>query len=176
MTEQPQFKSWCVRAPWATFGLAPLCLLAGAYLVACVYLWFGWKTFLPRADSPFGSQMGPVGSFANIYFQAGKFYYFSAPVLVGWGFAILAARQRLRAIWPTVGCILIAWMGATAQIHASQTAVRDKLGHISMNFFTFGAGREHNFLGTLLNALVIFTVASIPYFFWRFQRFRSVSI
>src|ERR1700683_4136148 len=31
MTEQRQFQSWCVRAPWATFGVAPLLLLAGAY-------------------------------------------------------------------------------------------------------------------------------------------------
>src|ERR1700730_16744198 len=33
MMEQRQFQSWCARAPWATFGLAPLFLLAGAYAV-----------------------------------------------------------------------------------------------------------------------------------------------
>src|ERR1700692_1164160 len=31
MMEQRQYQSWCVRAPWATFGLAPLFLLAGAW-------------------------------------------------------------------------------------------------------------------------------------------------
>src|ERR1019366_3953146 len=31
MIEQRQFQSWCVRAPWAMFGLAPLLLLAGSY-------------------------------------------------------------------------------------------------------------------------------------------------
>src|SRR5438093_12523785 len=36
MIEKRQFQSWCVRAPWAMFGLAPLCLLAGAYFVACL--------------------------------------------------------------------------------------------------------------------------------------------
>src|SRR6476661_1814466 len=38
MIGQPQLQSWCVRAPWAMFGLAPLFLLAAAYLLACVYL------------------------------------------------------------------------------------------------------------------------------------------
>src|SRR5271166_6501245 len=36
MIEQRQFQSWCVRAPWAMFGLAPLFVLAGAYFVACL--------------------------------------------------------------------------------------------------------------------------------------------
>src|SRR5437870_4077450 len=90
MIEQRQFQSWCVRAPWAMFGLAPLCLLAGAYFVACVYLWFGWKIFLPGADTPFGSPTGPMYGVANIYFQAGKLYYFGAPVLVGWGIGLIA--------------------------------------------------------------------------------------
>jgi len=50
MIEQRQFQSWCVRAPWAMFCLAPLCLLAGAYFVACVYLWFGWRIRLSAAQ------------------------------------------------------------------------------------------------------------------------------
>src|SRR2546429_6182250 len=49
MIEQRQFQSWCVRAPWAVFCLAPLCLLAGTYLVAFLYLSFGWKVFLPAS-------------------------------------------------------------------------------------------------------------------------------
>src|SRR5579872_3635721 len=48
MIEQRQFQSWCVRAPWAIFGLAPLFLLAWAYFVACLILWSGWKIFLPE--------------------------------------------------------------------------------------------------------------------------------
>src|SRR5205823_377614 len=142
MIEKRQFQSWCVRAPWAMFGLAPLCLLAGAYFVACVYLWFGWKIFLPGADTPFVSPTGPIYGIANMYFQAGKFYYFSVPVLVGWAIGLIAARQRLKAVWPTVGLVLIAWMGATSRIHASRTAVPGGLGHISMNFFTLGASGQ----------------------------------
>lgn len=174
MIEQRQFQSWCVRAPWATFGLGPLCLLAGAYFIACLYLWCGWKIFLPGADTPFVSPTGPIYRFANIYFQAGKFYYFTAPVLVGWGMELIAARQRLKAGWPAVGLVLIAWMGAAARIQASRTAVPGGLGHISMNFFTLRpAGQAIS--GDLLHVLAIFTLAVLPYLVWRLQKTHSVS-
>src|SRR5438093_11803096 len=113
MIEQRQFQSWCVRAPWAMFGLAPLCLLAGAYFVACVYLWVGWKIFLPGADTPFVSPTGPMYGVANIYFQAGMLYYFRAAVLVGWAIGLIAALRILHAVWRTVGFVVLAWMGRT---------------------------------------------------------------
>src|ERR1700730_1038243 len=76
MIEQRQFQSLSARAPGAIFGLGSLLLLAGAYLVACIYLWCGWKIFLPGRDTPFGVRFtGPIYAFENIYFQAGKFYY-----------------------------------------------------------------------------------------------------
>src|SRR2546430_7564815 len=144
MIEQRQFQSWCVRAPWAMFGLAPLCLLAGAYFVACVYLWFGWKIFLPGADTPFVSPTGPMYGFANIYFQAGKLYYFGAPVLVGWAIGLIAARQRLKAVWPTEGLVLTAWMGAPSRIHPSRTAAPSRLGNLSLTFLNLGATGQHS--------------------------------
>src|SRR6266436_4512498 len=66
--EQSQFQSWCIRAPWAMFGLAPLLLLAAAYFVACFILRSGWKLFLPGTNTPFV----PVVWLANLYFQVGR--------------------------------------------------------------------------------------------------------
>jgi hypothetical protein len=171
MIERRQFQSWCVRASWAMFGLAPLCLLAVAYFVACIYLWFGWKIFLPGADTPFGRPVGPIDSFANIYFQAGKFYYHSAPILVGWAIGLVGARQRLKALWPSVALLLIAWMGATARIHANRTAVPRGLGHISMNFFTF-APSWPSYSDEFLYALVILALTLLPYLIWHYKRLR----
>src|SRR5436309_2890927 len=71
MTEQRQFQSWCVRAPWAMFGLAPLCLLAGAYFAACVYLGFVWKIVLPGVDTPFVSPTGSLRSRLVAYSRTG---------------------------------------------------------------------------------------------------------
>src|ERR1700686_4666812 len=152
--EQRQFQSWFARAPWM-FALVPLICLGAAYLVACLYLWCGWKFFLPGADTPFGALAASTNSLANMYFQGGKFYYYSAPVLVGWTIGIVAVRQRIKAVWPTVGLVLISWMGATARIQASRTAVPRGLGHISMDFFTFGSSSQI-ISKSMLAAFVIF--------------------
>src|SRR6266849_9460924 len=86
MIEQRQFQSWCARAPWAMFGLAPLFLLAAAYFVACFILWSGWKMFLPGTNTPFV----PIDGLANFYFQVGRLIYFSAPIFIGWAIGLVA--------------------------------------------------------------------------------------
>ncbi len=175
MIEQRQFQSWCVRAPWAMFGIAPLLLMAIAYFVACLYLWSLWQIFLPGADTPFGHpNPGPIYGFENICFQAGKFYYFGAPILVGWGITIFAARQRVKAVWPMVSLILIAWMGGTNQVHASRTAVPNGLGHISMNFVL--ATSAQGTYERLFYVLMILTLTALPYLLWRFLKSYSLSV
>jgi hypothetical protein len=166
MTERSEFQSWCVRAPWAMFGLAPLSFLAGTYFVAYLILWSGWKIFLRGADTPFGV---PVDGLANFYFGAGRLLYYTAPVLVGWGIGLIASRQRSKAIWPVLGFVLIALMGGTAQVHASRTAVSG-LGHISMNF-----SLQPDMANVLFHALVIFSLTLLPWLIWRLQETHTVS-
>jgi hypothetical protein len=107
---------------------------------------------------------------ANLYFQFGKLIYFSAPILVGWGIALIAARQRLKAVWPVVGLVLIAWIGGTAQVHASRTTIPGGLGHIRMDF-ALGTS-VHNVPNGLFHALVILSITALPYLIWRFQEAR----
>jgi hypothetical protein len=171
MIEQRQFQSWSVRAPWATFGLTPPILLAGAWFVALFILWSGWKMFLPGADTPFGGHR--IYKLANWYFQAGRALYFAAPILVGWGIGLIAARQRFKAVWPTIGLALIALMGGTAQVHASRTAVPGGLGHIRMDF-ALGTSIQ-GIPDGLFHALVILALTVLPYLVWRLQRARSLS-
>jgi hypothetical protein len=172
MTEQRQFQSWCVRAPWAMFGLAPVFFLAAAWFVALLILWSGWKMFLPGADTPF---VGPIYGFANIYFQSGRLLYFGAPILIGWGVGLIAARQRLKALWPTVGVVLIALIGGTAQVHASRAAVLRGVGHISIGF-TLGSSVQ-DISNNLFHALVILSLSVLPWpwLLWRLQKAHSVS-
>ena len=171
-----RFHSWCCRAPWAVFGLGPLLFLASAYLIACLYLWSVWTIFLPGADTPFGVRWtGPPYALQNLFFQCGKFYYFSAPILLGWGMGLIAARQRMKAVWPILSLILLALMGGTAQIQASRTAVPNGLGHISMNFFTFGPSVQGAYDG-MFNAFLILLLTVPPYLVWqRLQKSRSFS-
>jgi hypothetical protein len=57
-------------------------------------------------------QVCAIFGFANLYFQAGKYYYSGAPVLVGWAIGFMAARPRWKTLWPTVGLVLIAGIAA----------------------------------------------------------------
>jgi|ERR1035437_7711815 hypothetical protein len=171
MIEQRHFQAWCVRAPWAVFGVVPLLALAGAWFMALFILWSGWQTFLPGADSPFGA--GPVHGLANLYFQAGKAIYFFAPFIVGWGIVVIAARQRFKAIWPIMGLVLIAWMGGTGQVQAGRTAVPGGIGHIRMDFALRSSAR--GLPDALLAALIILSITALPYLIWRLQKTLSPS-
>jgi hypothetical protein len=174
MISRRECQSWCARAPWAMFSLAPLLSLAAAYFVAALYLWCGWNLFLPEADTPFGVHVQPIYGLANLYFQAGKFFYIVAPFLAGWGIAILAARQRRKAIWPITAMLLIAWMGGTAQIQASRATISG-LGHISIRCFAFGASSQavYESLGRIL---AIFAMTALPWVVWRIQKARSFTM
>ena len=173
MIEQRQVQSWCVRAPWAMFGLAPLFFLAGAWFVALLILWSGWNIFLPAADTPFGAGKGRIDEFAILYFQVGKWLYFGAPILVGWVMGLIAARQRLKVVWPAVGLVLIALIGGTAQVHATRTAVPGGLGHIRMDF-ALGTS-AHGVPDGLFHALVLLSLTVLPYLIWRLQKAHSLS-
>jgi hypothetical protein len=170
MIKRRQLQSWCVRAPWAVFSLAPPFLLVAAYFIPILILWSGWHAFLPDADTPFAS--GRVHGLANLYFQLGKFLYFGAPILVGWGIELIAVRQKAKAAWPAIGLVLIAWMGATARIQASRTAVPGGLGHICMDFALWPL--VQNLHDSLFHAVMILSLTVLPYLLWRFQKARPL--
>ena len=145
-------------------------MLAGAYLTACLILWMGWRMFMPGLDSPFGAR---AHGLANLYFQAGKYYYCAAPVLVGWWFEFIAVRLRVKAVWLTIGLLSLAWMGTAARIEANRGTVHRGFGHISMSF-DFCSLISNGYDGTL-HAATILILAASPYLLWRLQRSRTVS-
>jgi hypothetical protein len=160
MMERRDVQAWSVRAPWAIFGLAPIVLMAAAYFIALFILWSGWKLLLPGTDSPFVR----VNGFSMFYFGVGRLIYYGAPVLIGWGIGFVAARQRLSPLWPTVGLVVIAWIGGTAHVHASRSRASG-IEHISMHFS----------LAPSLHAVVILSFAALPFLIWRLQRTRFLS-
>jgi hypothetical protein len=163
LTTRPSgFRTWCLRAPWAIFALGPVFCLAGAYFVACLILWSGWKLFLPGTDSPFVPR---IEGFAIFYFGVGRLLYFGAPLLIGWAIVAVAALQRLKPIWPVIGLVLIALISGTAQVHASRP-VPGGVEHISMKFA----------LGSLLSHTWVFlSLTALPYLIWQLHKRRSLS-
>jgi hypothetical protein len=169
MIGQRQLQSYCARAPWAMFGLVPLLLQAGAYFVACLILWSGWRIFLPGADTPFVR----IDGFAIYYFGVGRMLYHDAPILVGWTIGLIAARQRFRTPWPAAGLALVAWVGAAAKVHASLPAGPGGVGHVSMDLAMGTSVQE--FSSSLIHAGVIFLLTALPYLAWRLQAARSLA-
>ena len=162
------FPSWLVRAPWAMFGLVPLFLLAGAYFVACLILWSGWRFFLPETDTPFVR----IDGFAIFYFGVGRLLYYGAPILIGWGIGFVAAQQRFKAFWPGIGLILMAFLGSMAQVHASRPG-SGGAGRISMGL-ALGPS-ERGVPDFLFHSLLILAPTVLPYLLWRLQKTHSLS-
>lgn len=171
MIGQRELQSWSVRAPWAAFGVAPLLVLAAAWYVALFILWSGWNVFLPESSTPFVRLQGV----AILFFGFGRTIFFGAPILVGWGVGLMAARQRLKAVWPLVSMALIALIGGTGQVHVSRTPVAGGLGYIGMNF-NVGPGSLRGVPAGVVHALVILLITAVPYFVWRLQRARSLAV
>lgn len=165
MTEKREFQSWCSRAPWAAFGLAPLIALGGAWFVALFILWSGWKMFLPEATMPFIPISDGIAIF---YFGVGRLLYFDAPVLIGWGIGIIAAHQRLKFIWPAVGLILMSLLSSMAHVHVSRLSAVGRGGQVSL-----GIGPGIPLYDGLIRSSVILLLSILPYVIWRLQRLRS---
>ena len=170
MIVKPELRAWSARAPWAVFGAGPLLLLGMTYFVSCFILWSGWKMFLPGAVTPFGGHAkDAMYGLQNLYFQTGRMIYFTAPILVGWGMGLIAARQRVKAGWMALGLALIAWIGSTAQIQASREAVPGGFGHIRMVFFV-PTHFDQDVFGAVAYLAAILLVGALPYLVWRWQR------
>ncbi|MGA2218057.1 MAG: hypothetical protein ABSG51_08220 [Terracidiphilus sp.] len=165
---QSPFRFFCVLAPWAAFGLAPVLLLALGYLVACSILASGWTIFLNGSPTPFVKVSGA----AEVYFGIGRSLYFASPVLIGWAIALTAARHRLKALWPTVGLVVIACIGAAAQVHATRTAAVSSgipLGptHVTL---ALNAGNVTKFIAiSPYHAAAILALTLLPWLVWKLR-------
>jgi hypothetical protein len=92
--------------------------------------------------------------------------YFFAPVFVGWGIALVAARQRLPVAWPALGVALVALAGAEARVHAGRSALSGA-ARVNMSF-TLGNSAGEIAHG-LLRASILLCLMAAPYIAWRMQ-------
>ena len=158
MLEQRQFQAWCVRAPWAIFGLAPILLLSAAQFIAVRILLSGIPKFMRNSTAtPFAHH-----EWFFVWFCIGLIIYFGAPVLIGWAIGLIAIRQRLKIIWPVIGLTLVAFLAGTMQLHARALGI----SILSPAVYGYCYG--------LLHAVVIFSLAALPYVYWRLQKVPSV--
>jgi hypothetical protein len=161
MAETSRLEAWSAKAPWAMFGIAPLCLLALTYFVSLFVLWSGWRMFLPSERTPFV----PVNGWAVEYFFIGRVLYFFAPMLVGFFIAWMAARPGIKLLWPVVGMALVAVLGGAAQVRTKWHS-GGASGHVGMalNFSHLGHAPE------------VLAISVLLYFLLRLRRARAQTV
>jgi hypothetical protein len=147
MISRRELQAWSRRMPWAVFGLGGLASLALAYGIACLVLWSGWRIFLPGSPTPFVRLEG----LAVPYFGIGRLIYYGAPVFVGWGLGVIAARQRMKAVWPVAGIVLACVVGAMAQVRVGAA------GSVGLAIAPVSVAYLAGLMG----------LAALPYLVWR---------
>ena len=167
MIARPDLRAWSARAPWAVFGIGSVACVAVAYAAACTILWTGWRIFLPARETPFVA----IDGWATAYFGLGKLLYFCGPVMVGWGMGLMAARQRIRLIWPPAGVAVTALIACMVQVHVRRPDAGSGWGHVSLGL-TMGSTRGE-ILEQLIYAAALFIASLLPYAIWRLGRERG---
>src|SRR5437899_11562668 len=103
--------------------------------------------FLPESATPFVRLEG----LAVPYFAMGRLIYYGAPVFVGWGLGVIAARQRIGTVWPMLGIVLACLVGAMAQVRVGA------VGSVGLAIAPVSV--------TYLMGLMVLT--GLPYLVWR---------
>lgn len=162
MIERPELRSWTARAPWAVLGVCPVLALVAGWGMALLILWSGWTWFLGGSPTPFV----PIHGFAIAYFGVGRMLYYTAPLLAGWGMIMLAARQRVRVVWPVIlGALVVALLGATGAVDVRPPAVPGDTGDVGIRFFP----PSSQFADAAGHALLLFLLVVLPYLVWRWR-------
>lgn len=118
MLVRPEFRSWLARVPWLILPAGALLALAAGYILSLLSLVGAVRGFGIVTEGhvmPPGWLPGPAESLFG-------FDHIVLPVLIGWGVAFAAFRQRLRLVWPLVGMIAVAAIGSGLVVTADWPA------------------------------------------------------
>ena len=114
--------------------------------------------------------MGLLDRWAAVYFGVGRLLYFGGPIFIGWLMGLVAARQRMNALWPTVGVAVIGLIGALAQVHANQPPAPGLAGHVGLDFAAVSSIQDISTVA--FHCLVILALAVLPWpwLLWRREK------
>jgi hypothetical protein len=85
---------------------------------------------------------------------------------------LVAARQRLNALWPTVGVALVALIAGVAQVHANRP-LSGGVGHVSLGFALRTSVQDISTF--LFHVLVILALAVLPWPWLLWRREKSLA-
>ncbi|WP_049974418.1 hypothetical protein [Azospirillum sp. B4] len=108
MVARGDFLSWSARAPWAVYGLGAVLGLLAAYAVAVAILAAIIETHRPVWGAHPELPLWFDTAFDGVRYATGVL----APPALGGLFAVMATRQRMTALWPTIALLVIGIAGA----------------------------------------------------------------
>jgi hypothetical protein len=133
MIDRSELRGWTARAPWAVFLLAPTLAVAAIDVITVFGVMLLVKLFLP----PAGDQtiVSAPHWFALLSAGVNLFHAYGVSLLLGAGIIVVAVRQRMPPLWPTVGLVAVALLGTINELHIQVPVAPYQHGEIS-----FGAG------------------------------------
>jgi hypothetical protein len=154
------FRSWGAKAPWAVYGLGSLLGLAVNYGLAIAAVAAIVETHRP---APGAHPVLPDwfdGAFATISYIDGL----ALPLVLAALFAIMATRQRMPALWPSIALLIVGIIGGAG----SWDFVRptDPNGIMELNIY-FGLVVPWPALGDTVRHIIINLLLTLaPYIAW----------
>jgi len=124
MLEQKQFRSWTARAPWAVFLLLPLfvAIAASMLFIGPLVLLGKHYNFLQMGAPP------PPLWFQTLAINVVAAANLAVMPLVAALFVAIAARQRLKLVWPLAATLLL----LAAFIHSDVSFLPHHRGHLML--------------------------------------------
>ena len=113
MIARRELRAWSSKAPAVAYLITPSLALALGIMraVATVVTTCIWLRGSARVPSDLPGWTRPLAESAT-FFGNGVL-----PVLLGWGLAAAAIRQRTHPLWPILGIVILAVVGAVLQVH-----------------------------------------------------------
>ncbi|MBB6251990.1 hypothetical protein [Nitrospirillum iridis] len=158
------FRSWGARAPWAVYGIGAVLSTLATFVVALATIAAIIETHRPAPDAHpvlphwFGNAVTIISYVQSLVL----------PLLIGGGFAVMAARQRMPALWPSLALLAVGVLGAGSMWSIQPPATPDSQWSVGIGFVLFP---PYMHLDTALGHIVVnLMLTLLPYLSWHAWR------
>ncbi|MEA1674780.1 permease prefix domain 1-containing protein [Nitrospirillum sp. BR 11163] len=161
MIARGDFRSWGARAPWAVYGLGSLLGLAMIYGLVIATVAIIVETHRPSPDARPVLPIWFDSAFATITYVHGL----ALPLLLAALFAIMATRQRMAALWPSIALLVVGVIGGAGTFDFIRPADPDGIMELELRFTL--APPWPGLGDTLRHIAINLLLTLAPYLAWR---------
>jgi hypothetical protein len=159
MAQRREFRAFAARAPLAAYVLAPsaLVFVCTALVVGLIVLGCNAVRGEPGSLTPLPAWLPPFAT-TTAAISTSLF-----AILLGWGLAAAAVRQRARMLWPVLGMLALAFAGTSLQVRLTPPAPGG-LGELD---FSSSLGASATFVARFVIHLLAMAAPYVSLSLWR---------